>query len=98
MSPTQSLSADVTKQDLLDRAKPLADPVFVFTKIGWLVVFLLGAGLATGAWGAWVTTALPAWILLGFLLLTSPGGNVNAIYLRAFVTDDLPVEDRAEIA
>jgi hypothetical protein len=95
LSTTQSLDEGMTQQDLLGRAKPLADPVFVFTTIGWLVVVcLLGAGLATGNW----FMGASAWSLLGVLLLTSPGGNVNAIYLRAFATDELPADDRAEIA
>ena len=83
------------KSDLLDKTKPLADPIRVITIL--TVVIALVTGIVTWpASGLWAALGTACGIL-SFALLIAPSGKPNAIYLRAFRTDKSTAELRAEL-
>jgi type IV pilus assembly protein PilA len=84
-----------TKSDLLDRIKPLTDPLRILA-----VVLMINAVILTiiGAATSRLSPFGIACLSLGLGLLIAPSGTLNVIYLRAFRTDRTTAELRAKIA
>ncbi len=73
------------KSDLLDKTKPLADPIRVITNL----TVVIGVVVAIVTWpasGLWAALGMACGVL-SFALLIAPSGKPKAIYLRAFRTD-----------